>query len=160
MVPLGLGEPATILLHVLRRFHYELAELKAGESKIIGYLPLGATGLSSPDSNHASGTAVAIRPDWYPAGLRDNFFAHQLVILRDVLADCEGVVRWGGDDEQPNESRFAIDVPPGDARLHRVAAKIRAWDGGPGQGAGSAVNPFDAERRKLARRLQSRQQRN
>lgn len=158
-VNLRLGEPATILLHVLGRFHYEIDELKVSESQVIGYRPLGSASFSSPDSNHASGTAVSIRPDWYPAGSRDNFFPHQLVVLRDVLMECEGAVRWGGDDDQPNESRFTIAVPPDDERLHRVAAKIRAWNGEPGQGAGAALNPFDTERRKLARKLQLQQER-
>ncbi|WP_043637183.1 hypothetical protein [Nonomuraea candida] len=157
MVNLRLGEPATILLYVLGRFHYEIDELKAAESQVIGYRPLGSISASSPASNHASGTAVTIRPDWYPAGSRGNFFPHQAVVLRDVLLECEGVVRWGGDDDRPDESRFTIDVPPGDKRLQRVAAKIRAWNGEPGQGAGAALNPFDAERRKAARKLQLQQ---
>ncbi|UBU12572.1 hypothetical protein [Nonomuraea gerenzanensis] len=159
MVNLRLGEPATILLYVLGRFHYEIDELKAAESQVIGYRPLGSASASSPAGNHASGTAVSIRPDWYPAGSRGNFFTHQAVVLRDVLLECEGVVRWGGDDDRPDESRFSIDVPPGDERLHRVAAKIRAWNGEPGQGAGAAQSPFDTERRKAARKLQLQQTR-
>ncbi|WP_143020507.1 hypothetical protein [Sinosporangium album] len=99
-----------------------------------------------------------LRLDWYPPGSQGNFSDHQLVVLRDIVAECEGVVRWGGDDKQPNESRIVIDAPPGDERLLRVAAKIRAWDDTPGQGAGTAVNPFDSKRRKAARAFQSRRE--
>lgn len=133
-VALRLGEAATVLVHVIRRYHYEIDTLVDGE--VIGFRP--ANGKSKGyATNHASGTAVAIRPTWYPDGAKGGLFPHQLATLRDILKECQDVVAWGGDFRRPNESHFQIDVPPSDARLKRLAARIRGWEDIPGQGAGT-----------------------
>ncbi|MFF4029134.1 hypothetical protein ACFYZ2_05100 [Streptomyces sviceus] len=59
------------------------------DGEVIGFRPADGT-LKGDATNHASGTAVAIRPTWYP-----------------------------------------------DARLKRLAARIRGWEDMPGQGAGT-----------------------
>jgi hypothetical protein len=80
--------------------------------------------------------------------------------VRDILAECDGVVRWGGDDmTHPKDGHFQIDVPPGDARLRAVAAKISGWQDKPGQDAGAPADPGSPIRRAAARSLQLRQQR-
>lgn len=133
-VALRLGEAAIVLVHVIRRYHYEIDTLVDGE--VIGFRP--ANGKSKGyATNHASGTAVAIRPTWYPDGAKGGLFPHQLATLRDILKECQDVVAWGGDFRRPNESHFQIDVPPSDARLKRLAARIRGWEDIPGQGAGT-----------------------
>ncbi|MFF4273412.1 hypothetical protein [Streptomyces sp. NPDC001536] len=133
-VALRLGEAATVLVHVIRRYHYEIDTLVDGE--VIGFRPANGK-LKGYATNHASGTAVAIRPTWYPKGTKDGLFPHQLATLRDILKECQEVVAWGGDFRHPNESHFQIDVPPSDARLKRLAARIRGWEDTPGQGAGT-----------------------
>jgi hypothetical protein len=114
---------------------------------------------SQHESNHRSGTAVDIRPGWYPAGLAGGFFPHQLVVIRDILAECEGVVRWGGDYRRSvDENHFQIDVRPGDARLRRVAAKLERRAAAHGQGAGSGdYLPFTPARMSRAHALRRRQ---
>jgi hypothetical protein len=133
-VALRIGEATTVLVHVIRRYHYEIDTLVDGE--VIGFRPADGK-LKGYATNHASGTAVAIRPTWYPEGVADGLFPHQRATLRDILSECQGVVAWGGDFRRPNESHFQIDVPPSDARLKRLAARIRGWDDTPGQGAGT-----------------------
>ncbi|WP_405585989.1 hypothetical protein [Streptomyces sp. NBC_01092] len=133
-VALRIGEAATVLVHVIRRYHYEIDTLAHGE--VIGFRPADRT-LKGYATNHASGTAVAIRPTWYPAGARGGLFPHQLATVRDILKECQGVVAWAGDFRRPNESHFQIDVPPSDARLKRLADRIRGWEDMPGQGAGT-----------------------
>ncbi|MFD5337502.1 hypothetical protein [Streptomyces hawaiiensis] len=133
-VALRIGEAATVLVHVIRRYHYEIDTLGKGE--VIGFRPADGS-LKGYATNHASGTAVAIRPTWYPAGAKGGLFPHQLATLRDILKECQGVVAWGGDFRRPNESHFQIDVPPSDARVKRLAARIRSWEDIPGQGAGT-----------------------
>ncbi|MFJ8440060.1 hypothetical protein [Kitasatospora griseola] len=64
------------------------------------------------ESNQSSGTAVQIRPGSYPSGVRGGFYPLEVLTIRDILADCEGVVRWGGDDRVPDESLFYVDVAP------------------------------------------------
>ncbi|MGW2387448.1 M15 family metallopeptidase [Streptomyces sp. NPDC001658] len=152
-VAVAIGDVETILVHVVRRFHYEIEALRAGD--VIGYRAPATT--KGYETNHASGTAVDIRPDCYPAGVRGGFFAPQAAVIRDILADCEGVVKWGGDFATPDESHFQIDVPPTSPAVGRVADKLRAWNASPGEGAGIARDTQDGDRRSAARALQRRQ---
>ncbi|MEU7044337.1 hypothetical protein AB0A77_25210 [Streptomyces varsoviensis] len=149
------GDTATVLIHVIRRFHYEVDVLGLhGEPKPIeGWVaPSVVHDSRLPESNQASGTAVVIRPGSYPPGVRSGFTTGQKMIIRDITADTEGVVRWGGDDRRPYEGLFYLTVPPGDARLKRVSAKIRAWEETPGSGAGVTPDVTEPARRRLAAR--------
>jgi hypothetical protein len=69
----------------------------------------------------------------------------------------EGVAKWGGDLDPAKESHFQIDVAPNNGKLAAVANKITRWRQLPGQGAGSAVDPFSAARLRAAQALQSQQ---
>lgn len=149
------GDVATTLVYCARRFRYELdGSLAPGD--ISGHTTDRRI-VADYESNHLSGTAITIRQSAYPRGLQGGFFDHELVILRDILADCEGVVRWGGDLRPAMESHLQIDVPPGDPRLSRVAAKIASWNQEPGNGAGRDMDPFTEARRAEARILERRQ---
>ncbi|MFI2073267.1 hypothetical protein [Streptomyces triculaminicus] len=51
-----------------------------------------------------------------------------------------------------HEGLFYLTVRPGDARLTRVAAKIRTWNEAPGSGAGGVPDVTEpSQRRKAAR---------
>jgi hypothetical protein len=128
-----IGDVEAVLVHVIRRFHYEITALAAGDAK--GFSPLARSQVDY-ETNHASGTAVAILPDHYPRGAAGGFFPSQLTVIRDILNDCEGVVDWGGDRRPVNESLFHIAVPPGDECLAAVADRIHMWNYAPGRGAG------------------------
>ncbi|WHM36919.1 hypothetical protein [Streptomyces sp. BPTC-684] len=147
------GDVATVLTHVVRRYHYEIHTLGAGE--VTGHT--GARAVAAPyESNCLSGTALAIRPLLYPVRARDGFFPQELVVVRDILAELEGVVKWGGDESTPKESHFQIDVRPGDSGLRRVAAKLRGWDEMPGSGAGT-IDVLAPGRVRAAKALAARQ---
>ncbi|MEU3500234.1 hypothetical protein ABZ726_05500 [Streptomyces hundungensis] len=154
-VAVRMGDVETVLVHLIRRFHYEIEELRRGD--VIGWRSPETVQRDSPESNQASGTAVQIRPDHHPAGARGAFFPWQLLVVRDILAEIDGVVRWGGDDRRPNESLFSIDVTPGDVRLTQVSDRLRLWQNIPGRGAGSPVDVTAAPRRDTARALELRQ---
>ncbi|AXE87267.1 hypothetical protein C1703_19925 [Streptomyces sp. Go-475] len=154
-VAMRMGDVETVLVHLLRRFHYEVDALRRGD--VVGWHDPSEVARARPESNLASGTAVRIRPGSYPRGVRGGFFPQQEVVIRDILAELDGVVRWGGDDRTPDESLFSIDVRPGDKRLAEVAARIRGWQLEPGVGAGSPVNVLAGARRKAARALERRQ---
>ncbi|MFI0965770.1 hypothetical protein ACH4S8_30905 [Streptomyces sp. NPDC021080] len=147
------GDVATVLTHVVRRFHYEIDTLGTGE--VTGHTT-SRTVAAAYESNHLSGTAIAIRPLLYPVRAQGGFFPPELVVVRDILADLEGVVKWGGDLKPAKESHFQIDVRPGDAALRRVAAKLRGWELKPGEGAGT-IEATAPARMKAADALAARQ---
>ncbi|MEU3348177.1 hypothetical protein ABZ723_24870 [Streptomyces sp. NPDC006700] len=149
------GDVATVLLYVARRFHYEIDSL--GKGDIHGHTTRTAV-VADYESNHLSATAISIRPAMYPAGAADCLFPQQVAVVRDILTECEGVVRWGGDDKTaPQQGHFQIDVAPGSAILKRVAGKINGWDDTPGEGAGTPQDVFSRGRRTAAKRLADRQ---
>ncbi|MFH8257039.1 hypothetical protein [Streptomyces roseolus] len=130
-VPVWIGDVEAVMLHVVRRFHYEVQEL--AEEDLEGWRPAAQVRRRLPESNLASGTAVRIRPG---AGAKGSLFPLQIDTVRSILTDCAGVVRWGGDDRPVDESLFYIAVGPQDRRLADLAARIRGWDATPGEGAG------------------------
>jgi hypothetical protein len=154
-VQVRMGDIETVLVHVVQRFHYEVDPLRRDD--VVGWRHPATIRNELAESNLASGTAVQIRPGFYPSGQRGGFFSNQLVIVRDILADLEGVVRWGGDDKWPDEALFYIDAPPEDGHLTRVADKLRTWAVTPGKGAGASADPFQRDRRRAAQRLARRQ---
>ncbi|GHF31751.1 M15 family metallopeptidase [Amycolatopsis bartoniae] len=131
-VAVRVGAVETVLVHVIRRFHYEIGTLQPGE--VAGFQAPGPA-LTGYRNNHASGTAIDIRPGWYPAGSR-TVSGRDLEVIRAVLAECAGVVAWGGDLPVPDEAHFQIDVASTDPRLPEVAGRIRGWNDTPGLGAG------------------------
>ncbi|GAA3182917.1 MULTISPECIES: hypothetical protein [Streptomyces] len=154
-VRLADGDAATILLYVAQRYLYEVdAEVPGNE--ITGHTT-ERTVTTAFESNSLSGTALTIRPLHYPVGAKDGFFPQQQLVIRDILADLEGVVRWGSDLKPVKESHFQLDVPPGDTRMKKVAAKLTRWDHMAGQGAGS-IDAFTPQRRQAARKLEAQQQ--
>lgn len=149
------GDVATVLEHVARRYHYEVETLGRGDVR--GHVT--DRDVDAPqESNYLSGTALAIRPESYPAGAQGNMFARQLLVIRDILADCGGVVRWGGDNQDaPKEGHFQIDVAPGDLRLAQLATRIRDRQTQPGGDAGAPADVLLTARRTAAQSLQRRQ---
>jgi hypothetical protein len=147
-VPLLKGDVATVLLYVARRFAYEIDMLRSGD--VQGHTVHRTVGADF-ESNYLSGTAIAIRPLFYPLGAQKGTGLSDLerVVIADILADCQDVVGWGGHAKQVKESHFQINVRPGDPRLARLARRIRGEDAAPGSGAGS-IDPFLPERRRKA----------
>ncbi|MHC3473143.1 hypothetical protein ACYF6T_31255 [Streptomyces sp. 7R007] len=134
-VAVRLGAVSTVLLYVISRYHYEVEAL--GPDDILGFqAPHGLRGFRT---DYASGTAVALRPGAHPPGAAGGLFPAQRAAVADIVADCAGVVRWGGTFRTPYDAHFHIDVPPSDERLDRLAARIGRRDQTPGQGPGTAA---------------------
>ncbi|MEV0782982.1 twin-arginine translocation signal domain-containing protein [Streptomyces sp. NPDC050423] len=155
-VTVRIGDVETVLVHLIRRFHYEVDVLRAGD--VVGWRRPGEVRRGLAEANQASGTAVQIRPGHHPLGAKGGYFPQQEAVVRDILAELDGVVRWGGDDKRPDESLFYLAVKPGDQLLDTVARKLRGWSELPGKGAGGPVDVQSAERRSAARAL-TREQR-
>lgn len=148
------GDIATVLLHLVRRYHYEVRAI--GPRDVTGHTTDRAIG-PPYESNHLSGTAVAVFPTLYPVEAKGNVFPQDLATIRDILAELDGVVAWGGDQERAKESHFQIDVAPGDKKLAEVAARVRTWVPCSGAGAGVVPDVFATGRRTRAREVRDRQ---
>jgi hypothetical protein len=75
-------------------------------------------------SCHSSGTALDYNAVLHPNGRRGTFSGAQVAEIRRILAECDGIIRWGGDfSGTPDEMHFEIvgDV----AAVARVAARLR-----------------------------------
>jgi hypothetical protein len=150
-VQVRLGIAEVLLVHVVRRVHYEIEPLLPGD--LTGWEPLGSMSMRSPASNLASGTAVRVRP-----GARaDAYFPFQETVLRDILADADGAVRWGGDDADRDDSLFYLAQGPDDAHAAAVARRLRSATETSGEGAGAVPDPLLASRRGAAEALERRQ---
>ncbi|MEX2985646.1 hypothetical protein [Streptomyces sp. C36] len=154
-IAVRMGDVEAVLVHLVRRFHYGIDELRKGD--VVGWHSPSAVRHELPESNLASGTAVRIRPGHFPVGNHGGFFPLQLMAIRDILAELDGAVRWGGDDRKVDEALFYVDVKPGDVRLREVANKIRGWQEMAGQGAGAPVDLAAPARRNAAKALERRQ---
>jgi hypothetical protein len=121
-VDVRIGLPELLLLHIARRFHYEVQELRAGD--IQGWSRIGRTPLTRPASNLSSGTALRLVPGARSPG---SYFPQQVRTIRDIVADCGGAVRWGGDDDPVDESLYYLTAAPDSGELMRVAPKFQEW---------------------------------
>ncbi|GAB3552262.1 hypothetical protein GCM10027404_22560 [Arthrobacter tumbae] len=133
-VDIKLGPVEVVMMHALRRYHYEVAPIRSDE--VIGFRH-AVHADAGYETNHASGTAVDVRPDFYPKGTQGGYSKNQMETIRSILDDCEGVIEWGGDWNDPDEAHFQIAVQPGSAELHRVSEKIQGWKDAPSKGAGT-----------------------
>ncbi|MFE5741190.1 hypothetical protein [Streptomyces celluloflavus] len=152
-VPLADGDVATALTYAARRFHYEMDSLRDGD--VHGWTK-DHTVTETYESNYLSDSAIAVRPLCYPVGSKGNLYPNELVAVRDILAELDGVVAWGGDFDKPKESHFEIAVKPGDAKLKRAARKIREWNSGPTSEGAGATDAFTPERTSAACSFQLR----
>jgi hypothetical protein len=137
------GNVATVLLYVASEFDKCVEDIDTPSSR--GYVKddLNAEG-SSPStvfddwsfavrmvrgsstsmSNHASGSAIDLNATQHPLGTTGNFTSHQRAVIRRILKDCGGVVRWGGDYvSRKDPMHFEINASP--ARVAVVAARLR-----------------------------------
>jgi hypothetical protein len=123
LVDLRLGAVETVLSYVILRYHFEIAELRAGD--VAGWRSLGATDLSDVRSNLSSGTAMEVRPSFFPRGISGGFSRLELERLRELLDPVKSIVSWGGDLRTPDESLFYISVPPANGNLERLTRTLR-----------------------------------
>ncbi|MFB6844931.1 hypothetical protein ACFCXS_08735 [Streptomyces sp. NPDC056373] len=151
-VSLAEGDVATVLLYVARRFAYEIDILMPGDLQ--GHTTEREIG-SAFESNYLSGTAIAIRPLHYPLGAdvkNTGMSEAEQIVVTDILADCEGILAWGGHLQPVKQSHFQLAVGPGDSRLKNLADRIRGWNDTPGRGAGT-IDAFAPVRRRRSARF-------
>lgn len=79
-------------------------------------------------SNHSSGTAIDLNATQHPNSVATarTFTAAEIAEVRKIVAECDGVVRWGGDYHgTPDAMHFEINVPPGSPKLAALAERLR-----------------------------------
>jgi hypothetical protein len=123
-VRLRAGAAAAVLLHVARRWHYEIAPLDTGEGGgIAAFTPDRIAGANF-ETAYLSGTAIALHPHAYPLGGSETLWPHQEAIVRDILTDLDGTVAWGGDLRPAKVGHFHLVAGPDSTRLAEVAARV------------------------------------
>ncbi|MGS0687133.1 M15 family metallopeptidase [Nakamurella sp. GG22] len=120
------GDVATVLTYVAGRFNAEVEKLISYQSGGYSY----RMNVNNPSvwSNHASGTAMDLNWELHPNGapVSRGFTSGEVAAIRRILADCNGVVYWGGDYRGTVDAmHFEIDVRPPDVKLSALAARIR-----------------------------------
>ncbi|MGW0434403.1 hypothetical protein ACWDV4_17915 [Micromonospora sp. NPDC003197] len=154
-IALRQGQAAAVLLHVARRWHYEIGPLDTGEGGGVTAHTTRRTVRADFESNYLSGTALALHPTAYPLGGSERLWPHQEAIVRDILVDCDGTVVWGGDLTPAKLSHFQLVARPGTPALARVSARLDTSRHAEfrSQTAGAVADPTTPARREKARRL-------
>lgn len=141
------GDVATVLVYVAKRFHSEVEPLTWPGNW--AYAERTIRGSSRTLSNHASGTAIDLNAPRHPLGVAvsRNFNRSQVAKIHQILRDCDGVVRWGG-DYSGRKDAMHFEINKGTAAVRALARKIEAGkkpgpSGGAtsSNGAGSSSSP-------------------
>jgi peptidoglycan hydrolase-like protein with peptidoglycan-binding domain len=116
------GDVATVLMYLAGEFHRRVEPLAQAGCWGYNYRPnRNANNLSC----HASATAIDCNAPRHPNGKRGTFRPAQVKAIRAILAECSGVVRWGGDFHgTPDEMHFEINANA--AAVHKAALHIEA----------------------------------
>lgn len=116
------GDVATVLHYVASQFHERVERLHDGWCW--GWAYRSIRGSTRNLSNHAAGCAIDVNAPNHPLGKRGTFDVAQVKAINAIVAECDGVVRWGGTYSRPDEMHF--EVIGNAAAVARVAAKLRA----------------------------------
>lgn len=116
------GAAATVLGYVAEQFHRRVEPLVDGWCWGFNYRQ---NRNSDNLSCHASGTAVDLNAPNHPNGKSGTFNVRERGEIRKILAECDGVVRWGGDfTGTPDEMHFELVGSPAEVAV--VAHKLTA----------------------------------
>lgn len=123
------GDVAVVLAELGRRFHAEvepldLAVMVAPGRDDWGWAYRPVRGQETGFSNHASGTAIDLNATRHPRGVAGTFTATQERVVRRILADLDGVVRWG-EDYRTTVDGMHFEIAADADDVARVAARIR-----------------------------------
>lgn len=105
------GDAGIVLRHVAEQYHRRVEPLVKGWCWGHAYRAVRG---SASTSNHASGTAIDCNAPRHPLGRRGTFNDGQVAAIREILRECSGVVRWGGDYAgRPDEMHFELNADAG-----------------------------------------------
>lgn len=117
------GDVHAVFSELCRRFNAEVEPITQAHSWGWAYRPI--RGASGGYSNHASGTAIDLNAPRHPLGATGTFTAKQVTRIRAILADLDGVIRWGG-DYSGRKDAMHFEVVGTRAQVHRIALALDA----------------------------------
>lgn len=119
------GDVATVFAYLIEQFDKRVepvALYQPGDEWGYHYKP--SANAAHLLSCHSSGTAVDVNATRHPNRKRGTFTAAQVVAIRQILAECSGVVRWLGDTPgTPDEMHF--EIIGNAAKVKAAADKLR-----------------------------------
>lgn len=132
------GDVFTLLNYVVQQLNERVEPLTSGG----GYNFRANVNDPSSLSNHASGTAVDYNPGAHPNAVKasSTWTPIQIAQIELILAECGGVIRWGGDYHgTPDAMHFEINADP--VAVAQAAAKLGGRPG-PGGGLGGSSSKW------------------
>lgn len=129
-VPNGVlaGDVAVVFRWLARQFDARVEQLMKGSCW--GWFVKPIEG-SQTISNHASGTAVDLNADKHPMGVSASktFTTGQIAACHAILAEADGVLRWGGDyTGRPDPMHW--EIVGSAAQVRALANKIGSGEDG------------------------------
>lgn len=113
------GAVKTLLWYLATQYHLRVESLYYGatDKDDWGYA-------NRPPSNHASASAIDVNATTNPQGVEHSHTYAQELVIRAILRECGGVVRWGRDFRStPDPMHF--DLKPGSTLTSVTAAAKR-----------------------------------
>ena len=83
-------------------------------------------------------------------------FPKERIVIDDIIAECAGVVLWGGELPVPMEGHFQIDLPPTDPRVRSLATRFGYTDTLDSATGPGSIDAFAPARRARARKYRQR----
>jgi uncharacterized protein YukE len=122
------GPAGDVLIHVAGQVSSRVENISmdsdAGERDDWAYAHRNVRG-SEAVSNHASGTAIDLNATRHVLGVRDTFTPAQTQEIRNIMAEYDGVVRWGG-DYRGRADEMHFEIVGSQAEVQAVADRLRA----------------------------------
>jgi len=118
-------DAAPVLEYLMEQFDKRVERINVGEIKDDdwAFAPRNIEGTSTI-SNHASGTAVDLNATKHPQFKVGTFTPAQVTEIRKILAELDGVGRWGGDYPAARRDEMHFEINAGPAKVAAVVKKL------------------------------------
>lgn len=116
------GDHYVVLNYLAERFNRDVEPIRKDWSW--GYAYRDVRGVGGIVSEHATGTAVDFNAPAHPIGKKNTFSVAKRGVIRQIVKDLQGSVRWGGEWSRPDDMHF--ELVGGNKKVGEVAALIRA----------------------------------
>lgn len=126
-------------MRAVRRFHYEITELRDGDVVAAHQDP------GQPQSLYTHllerHMAVYISPGKYPVGVSGGFWPHELEVIHSIVEDTNGVLLWGGDLTVAEEGLFYISDRANESDVQILGDRQASEDGIGTVGGAGSISP-------------------